>query len=227
MMKKNFTSSLKQSIIIYGSGGHATSVASATLDCGYEITCFIDNKRKGEKLLDIEICDDADLKEIANTKTIVGLIVAIGHNFIREKVYRDIARDFKNIFYPKIIHPSAIISKHSEIGDGSVILPGAVIGPNSSIGKFCIVNTRSSIDHDCMMHDFSSIAPGVITGGNVEIGVRSFIGLNTAISHKVNIGSDSVIGGMSFVNKNVDGNFIVYGNPARKVRPRKRSDPYL
>ena len=60
-----------------------------------------------------------------------------------------------------------------EIGEGSLIMPGVVINTETKIGKHCIINTSSSIDHHNYFKDYSSCGPGVITGGKVTIGENS------------------------------------------------------
>jgi UDP-3-O-[3-hydroxymyristoyl] glucosamine N-acyltransferase len=64
-------------------------------------------------------------------------------------------------------------------------MPNAVIGPNSKVGKFCIINTNASIDHDCLMQDYSSLAPRVVTGGDVVIGKRTSISIGATIRNKI------------------------------------------
>ena len=69
--------------------------------------------------------------------------------------------------------------------------------------------------------DFSSLAPSVTTGGNVFVGERSSISIGSTIKHNVKVGSDSVIGACSYLNKDVGDNCIFYGNPAKFVRERE------
>ena len=97
---------------------------------------------------------------------------------------------------------------------------GAVINSNTTIGEHCIVNTNSSIDHDCKMEVFSSLAPGVTTGGNVYIGEYSAISLGAKIIHNVVIGKHTVVGAGSTVLKNLPDNCVAYNTPAKIVRNR-------
>jgi len=125
------------------------------------------------------------------------------------------------------IHPDACISSSVRIGVGTVVMGGVTINPNCQIGEHCILNTNSSVDHDGTLYDFSSIGPGVNLGGNVSIGRLSHVGLGSAVSHNVTIGENSVIGGLSFVNKDVGDWELGYSSPYRRVRGRELGEKYL
>ena len=56
-------------------------------------------------------------------------------------------------------------------------MAGVIVNSDSKIGDHCILNTRSALDHDCELGDFSSLAPGATTGGKVSIGAFSVIAL--------------------------------------------------
>lgn len=221
-MKKN--NNEKSPLIIFGAGGHATSVANVALSNGYEIKNFVDRGKVGEFLMGVKIIED--ILEIDNF-FLYNFAIAIGDNYTREKIYKDILNTYGNLNFPVLIHESACISYFSEIEIGTVVMPQAVVGPNSKIGKFCIINTKASIDHDCLVSDFSSLAPAAVTGGSVEIGIRSAISINATIKNSIKIGKDCVIGANSYVNKNLFSNQVAYGIPAKFVRFRSPNDSYL
>lgn len=53
-----------------------------------------------------------------------------------------------------LIFPDAVIAEDIAIGTGTVVMAGAVINPGVRIGKGCIINTCSSVDHDCEVGDY-------------------------------------------------------------------------
>jgi sugar O-acyltransferase (sialic acid O-acetyltransferase NeuD family) len=211
-------------LVIFGSGGHAVSVANVAISAGYKIKCFIDKEKDGLDLLGLKI-----KKHLFNLDNIgdLSFSIAIGNNAIRERVYRELISARPALYFPALIHASAIISIFTEIGDGTVIMPKAVIGPNSRVGKFCLINTLASIDHDCVMNDYSSLAPAAVTGGSVTIGLRSAVSIGATVKNGVTIGDDSVIGANSYLNKDLPSNIIAYGTPAKQVRSRNLTDEYL
>ena len=110
--------------------------------------------------------------------------MGIGDNSTRAKV----ADRFTAYSFGKAIHPSAIIGREVEIGEGTVIMAGAIINPGCRIGRHCVVNTGASLDHDSVMEDFSHMAPGVHTGGNCRIGKYAFIGIGATLVQGVVLG---------------------------------------
>ena len=89
-----------------------------------------------------------------------------------------------------------------------------------------LLNTGSSLDHDSFLAHFASLGPGARTGGNVRIAERTVIGLNAGMLQGVSIGSDTVVGAHSFVNKDMPAATVAYGVPATPVRRRQRNDRY-
>jgi sugar O-acyltransferase (sialic acid O-acetyltransferase NeuD family) len=223
MINKNTSHNSKQ-IAIFGSGGHAVSVANVALSAGYSIKFFIDRESKGSNLLGYEVLKNSI--EILDLKNIC-FAIGVGDNAAREDIYKKLIAINPELHFPALIHDSSVISNFTKIGDGTVVMPNAVVGPNSKIGIFCLINTRSSIDHDSSMSDFSSLAPAAVTGGNVKIGFRSAISLGASVKHGVSIGDDSVLGANSYLNKDLENNQIAYGVPAKKIRIRNVGDAYL
>ena len=211
-------------LIIFGASGHAVSVANVALSAGYEIQCFIDKNREGSNLLGYSIC--GGLEEL-ETLDRFSYVIAVGDNATRERIYKKLFVEAPNLHFPPLVHSSAVISYFAEIEDGAVVMPKAVIGPNTKVGKFCLVNTQASIDHDCVMLDYSSMAPAACTGGCVTIGLRSAVSIGAIIKHGVKIGDDCVIGAGSYLNKDLASNQVAYGMPAKPVRKRIIGDEYL
>ncbi len=217
------TASDRGTLVIVGAGGHATSCADVARSAGYGRIWFVDARKAGARLLDWDIVGD-----VADVYTPGGeVLVAIGDNASRQRVCEDISRRFPDCRFPPVVHATASISPYARIEEGAVAMAGAVVGPNSRCGRFCIVNTRASIDHDCVMEDFSSIAPGAVTGGGVRIGLRSAVGIGAVVRHGVVIGDDCVVGANSYVHGHMTNNIVCYGSPARVVRGRNLDDRYL
>ncbi len=211
-------------LVITGAGGHAVSVANVAYSTGRAIRCFVDPARSGQTLLDIPVV--GELTELGDVHCFSHAI-AIGDNAVRERVYSSLLRRHPGLTFPVLIHRSAVISMATTIQEGTVVMPNAVVGPNSKVGRFCILNTMSSVDHDCQMHDFSSLAPGAVAGGAACIGQRSAISIGATLKHAVTVGADTVIGANSYVNSNLGNNLVAFGCPARVIRQRNSGDPYL
>lgn len=209
-------------LVVFGAGGHGTSVANVALSAGFAIACFVDPAKAGGTLLGAAI--------VAAPPPNLGrhpIAIAAGDNALRERIWRELAATGTPLHAPALVHASAVVSVGAEIGDGTVAMPGAIIGPNTIVGRFCILNTRAAIDHDCRMADFASLAPGAVIGGAVRIGTRAVIGIGAVVKHGLSIGDDAVLGANSYLHRDLAANSLAYGSPARPVRERKAGDPYL
>tara|TARA_B100000212_G_C27328441_1_gene513461 strand:+ start:605 stop:1255 length:651 start_codon:yes stop_codon:yes gene_type:complete len=215
---------MSSSIIIIGTGGHAASITNVALSSAMNIEAYVDDNKAGKQIDGIKIISKQECIDIYQNSNFA---IAIGDNSVRERVFNEFKLEIRNAKFPPLIHSSSVIGINSKVGEGSVIMPNVNVGPNSKIGMFCILNTSSSIDHDCHMNSFSSLAPGVVTGGNISLGIRSAISIGASVKHGICIGDDVVIGANSYVNEPVKNNVVAYGVPCRFVRDRTKDDKYL
>jgi len=221
--KKRRMSKAERCIVIVGGGGHAASVAGVAMACGVVLIGFVDPARAGETVFGIPVFSDTDRFMPAEAD----FAIAIGNNYLRERVAEELEARIGPARFAKIAHPSAVIGEGASIGPGTVVMPNATIGPLAEVGRHCIVNTNASVDHETVMSDFSSVAPGVHTGGCVKIGARSAIGIGAAVKHGVVLGADVVIGASSYVDKDIPDRTVAYGIPARIIRRREIDEGYL
>ncbi len=127
---------------------------------------------------------------------------------------RLIAMGFK---LPTLIHPSASISPRATIAPGCVIMANVAVNIGAQIGRSTILNTGSSVDHDCVLGDGVHISPGAHLAGTVMVGDRSWIGVGASIKNNITIGSGCVIGAGATVIRDVPDGRTVVGVPARAL----------
>ena len=104
-----------------------------------------------------------------------------------------------------------------EIGIGSVVMAGVVINSSSRIGKGCIINTSSSLDHDNIIENYVHISPGVKMAGTVKVGKGSCIGIGSVISNNISICGGCKVGAGAVVVKNITEPGTYIGVPVRRV----------
>lgn len=217
-------------IVIFGSSGHAKVVIDVVEKQGkYHILGLIDSlKPAGEMVFGYEILGAEDkLVALAESGDVDGGLIAIGDNWKRYLVSEKVNSLLPGFQFVHVIHPSAQLARGAIIEDGSVLMAGAIVNSDSRVGRFCILNTRSSLDHDSVMEDFSSLAPNAVTGGNVHIGACSAVSLGASIIHGVKIGEHSVIGAGALVVDDIPHHAVAYGTPAKVMRKRVEGDKYL
>jgi sugar O-acyltransferase (sialic acid O-acetyltransferase NeuD family) len=214
-----------EKIVVFGAGGHAKVVID-TIEkhrC-YEISAVYDTDRDKCEILGYPIIHDL---EQVNLLDIQKGIVAIGHNWTRSLLVAHILKLFPELTFVTAIHPFTAIGKNVRIGEGTVVMAGCCINTDSVIGRHCIINTRASIDHENIVHDFANVSPGVTTGGNVVLGEYSFIGIGANIIQKSTIGAHAFVGAGSTVLRNIPEKTMSFGLPCKVIRSTKIGDKFV
>lgn len=203
-----------KTLAIFGASGHGKVVADAAECSGWSHIHFFDDSKiephKHWKLAGNfeELCREASSYD--------GIIVAIGDNSIRHQKMMQLEKC--NSTFATVMHPSAVISRYTEIGNGTVILAGAVINSDVRIGCGVIINTGATVDHDCEVSDYAHVSPGAHLAGGVHIGFRTWVGIGACIKQSVSIGNDTIVGAGAVVLKDIPNDKIAIGNPARLLR---------
>lgn len=142
------------------------------------------------------------------------IVVSIGKNRIRKKVVEKLVCKIAKA----AIHQQSIVSKAAMVGDGSVVMAGAIINAEAKIGKHCIINTGASVDHECVIEDYVHIAPHASLCGNVFVGEGSLVGVGASIIPGVHIGRWCVIGAGAAVVEDVPDYSVAVGVPAKIIK---------
>jgi len=90
-----------------------------------------------------------------------------------------------------------------------------VVQPAVRVGENTILNTRCSVDHDCVIGAHSHIAPGAILCGSVRVGSGTHVGAGAVVIEGLRIGDAVVIGAGAVVIADVPDGATVVGVPAR------------
>lgn len=201
-------------VVIIGAGGHAKVIAEMIILNKDKIIGFLDDNQElqGKNIYSNNRVIGT-IKDIGKYKD-YEFIIGIGNNEIRKKI----ALDNNNLNWYKIAHPSSIFSSDIEIGEGTVIMPGAIINPGTVIGKHCIINTGAIIEHDNQLEDYVHISPNATLCGTVKVGESTHIGASATIKNNINITSNCVIGAGAVVVKNIEEEGTYVGVPAKLMK---------
>ncbi|GHB31321.1 acetyltransferase [Mongoliitalea lutea] len=202
---------MKKQVIIVGASGHGKVVYSVCLDLGLEVIGFYDQNEQILDFCSLPVFHREDTLPPENY-----YMIGIGNNRHRENLANRLQRQFISC-----IHPSAVVHKSVDVGEGTIIMHNATIQIDSYIGKHVIVNTSCSIDHDCRLEDFSHISPNATLAGNVSVGKGSWIGAGATILQGVKIGEYVKVGAGAVILNDIPDHAVVVGVPGKIIKFEK------
>ena len=201
--------------IIIGYSGHAYVILDSLYSNNIQIDGYCEKNRNEKNPFCIPYIGNENDEKAIKVLKYSHIFLGIGDNKLREVLYHSI-KQLETIF-PVVTHARSIISTTANIGEATVVLPGAIINANANIGVGVICNSSSIIEHECEIGDFAHIAPGAVLAGSVKVGANSFIGSNSVIKEGVLIGSNVIVGAGSVVINNIPDGKKIVGNPSRFI----------
>jgi sugar O-acyltransferase (sialic acid O-acetyltransferase NeuD family) len=196
-------------MLLFGAGGHSKVVCSALEDLKIRVNGIFDDNEKLILSNNYKVICGYD----SNFRTDEDLIISIGDNNVRKKISK-----FLEHKIGICVSKYSTCDKFITIGNGSVILQGAIVQRDTIIGEHVILNTASSIDHDCNLNDFVHISPGARLGGGVTIGEGTHIGINASVIPNLKIGKWCTIGAGAVIVNDIPDFSVVVGNPGRIIK---------
>ncbi len=205
-------------VLIVGGGGHAKVLIDTLRLRSARIIGITeaDPTKHGTEVLGVRVIgDDKTISEHApGTLLLVNGIGSVNLPKARKAVFEKYKA--KGFTFATIVHPSAVVAPDVVLGEGCQIMAGAVIQPGSRISMNVIVNTKASVDHDCIISDHVHISPGVTLSGGVTVGRMAHIGAGATIIQGVRVGDNCLVFAGSVVIDDVPAETQVLGVPARK-----------
>ena len=195
-------------VYLYGASGHARVIMDSLRASGYEIEALVDDN--------LELTELDMLPILHESRGLSPFIISIGKNDTRRKVAEKLTTE--GATFERAIHPNAVLSPSTKIGEGTVVMAGALINAFSQIGCHCIINTGASIDHECQLEDYVHVSPHATLCGNVSVGEGTWIGAGSTIIQGINIGKWCVIGAGSVVTKDIPDGYLAVGNRCKLIK---------
>lgn len=198
---------MAKKVIIIGTGGHGKAVAEIVRLCGDRVLGYLDDNKTG-KFNDCEILGTSD--DIG--KFDAYYFAAVGDNYARQRMME------KPVKWYCAVHPSAVVSADSVIGEGVALMANAVVGVGSTVGRGAVINTAASVDHDNSIGDFVHVSPGAHLAGTVSVGAFTWIGSCACVINNLDICGDVIVGAGGVVLESIREPGTYVGVPVRKIK---------
>ncbi|MGQ9864423.1 MAG: acetyltransferase [Bacteroidia bacterium] len=196
---------MREAYILYGGGGQGAVVAAALQVSGKEIIGYVDDKGATRYLSHIPFLG----KYEPHLYPGAFVILSIGDNLTRKRLSTRVSHR-----WGQVIHPTAWVGPHSELGMGTMILARAVIQTGVSVGNHTIIGSGVIVEHHSKVGAFCHITTGAIIAGEVEIEDEVYIGPGAVVARGLRIGRGAVIGAQAYVHHSVPPHAKVWGVPA-------------
>lgn len=204
----------KKNLILVGGGGHCKSVIDVAESAGYDILGILDMPEEvGKSVLGYKVVGtDDDIPQFVDKAEFVVTVGFIKNPAIRIRIFEKIKEAGGRL--ATLVASTARVSKHAEVGEGTVVMHHAFVNAGAKIGRNCIINTFSNIEHDALVGDQCHISTGTMVNGDCKIGERVFVGSQSVLANGISIGDDIIVGAGSLVRKSISVKGIYSGNPA-------------
>lgn len=156
----------------------------------------------------------------------VRILMAMGYNDLN-RVREGMFMRLKDLGYSieTYVHPQANVHTEQPLGEGSIVLPGAVVEPHALVGANAMVWCNVTLAHHSRIGDNCWLAAGTVVAGQARVGRNSFVGVNATIVNEVGVGDYNVIGAGALITRDTKASTV---HLARSAEPlRYSSEDYI
>lgn len=217
----------KKKLIIIGAGGNGLVARSTVHDINkrqkeWEFMGYLDDNKSG-KVKGGEVIGDVSTSDVE--KYIGQNNVYFVNTLISASISKSMADRLDNIGIPaerfaNIVHPTSVVSKYANIGNGVCIHPFVSVGPDVSIENHVQIYANSLIGHGSTMKRYSYIANNACVGAHVRLETGAYLGTNSSTLENISIGEWGLVGMGAVVIDDVEPYTKVAGNPAKVIGER-------
>jgi sugar O-acyltransferase (sialic acid O-acetyltransferase NeuD family) len=154
------------------------------------------------------------------------VIMAMGYNDLnrtREVMFNRL----KDMGYSveTYIHPDARVYTDQPVGEGSVVLPGAVVEPHVRVGANTMVWCNVTVAHHSSVGDHCWLGAGTVLAGQAKVLRNTFLGVNCTVVNNVTVGEFNIIGAGAMISRDTKPHSV---HLARSAEPfRYSSEDYV
>jgi carbonic anhydrase/acetyltransferase-like protein (isoleucine patch superfamily) len=116
------------------------------------------------------------------------------------------------------INPDARVYTETPLGEGSVVLPGAVIEPYAEVGVNTMVWSNVTLAHHSSVGDHCWVATGAVVSGKARVEHNSFLGVNCTVVNEVCVGEFNIVGAGGLISRDTKPYSVHLARSAETIR---------
>lgn len=123
------------------------------------------------------------------------------------------------------VHPDARVHTAHPLGEGSVVLPGAVIEPQARVGVNTMVWSNVTLAHHSSVGEHCWVAAGTVVSGQAKVMRNTFLGVHCTVVNAVTVEEFNIIGAGGLITRDTKPHSV---HLARSAEPfRYPSEDYV
>ena len=191
-----------EKVIIYGSREFAHIIKNLVEICGHTFIGFIDDiNPAGESVL-------GTFEDIVNKYPCSEYKIVNGIGYNNLKARWEVQQKIRKSYYKSInlIHPKAVIDAKSNLGEGIIIMAGAIVEMNVKINDLVVMWPGSIVNHDSEISNNCFLSPSSTICGFVRVEENCFIGAGAVIVNNLNVPANTFVkaGSLYYMKKQVE-----------------------
>jgi sugar O-acyltransferase (sialic acid O-acetyltransferase NeuD family) len=203
--------------VLVGAGGHARVLHDVVVRAGGTVLAVSGQARGPAWEVPVLASDDDLARRLREGGASLGLGIGDEASRARALAWADAA----GLPMPPLLAATATIAASALLGDGTVVLEHAHVGPAARLGRGVVVNTGAVVEHDAGVGDGSHVAPRAVVLGGAEVGAGTLVGSGATVLPGVRVGSGVTVGAGAVVTADVPDGAVVVGVPARAVADQR------
>jgi sugar O-acyltransferase (sialic acid O-acetyltransferase NeuD family) len=158
---------------------------------------------------------------------VAGAFPPATHRVIMAMGYNDLNRS-REVMFERLkamgygvetyVHPDARVHTDHPVGEGSVVLPGAVIEPHARVGRNTMVWSNVTLAHHSSVEDHCWVAAGTVVSGQAQVRHNTFLGVGSIVVNAVTVGEFNIVGAGALITRDTKSHSVHLARSAEPLR---------